>query len=480
MQCITWEGTNGEFKLVDPDEVARRWGERKSKPNMNYDKLSRALRYYYDKNIMTKVHGKRYAYKFDFTGLAQAVQSATTNPALGIDADFRFVHPDYSTRLPSPAFPGRPRTESPDSFNLMAAAAAVAAAEKRQQQQQQHQQQRQQQQQQQQPPHHSNHRNEYYQPQQPQSQQPHHQPPAHHHQHHHHQQQHQHQQHSHQAHPSNLYDNFSKETSCYDMNFLQSAAAAAAMAAATTCCFGNSSFNADSATSNSVPCTGSVGTVTSSDPKTTGGPSPSDQSRQAINNGTWQTSAAHSNCAETDRAAHGTPLVTRSNLSLFPNIGYSSVRSGILLPWTTDCVNTSSKGELGSGASERATPPNASPFQFTYEGKFLKTKSTTFPCNTENNASRASTEKASSPTKHLGNYDFPASLGVSGVSPIKECKWDSHQQEQDNQLYGYTRPISTRWLVSTIHSDTTTRSQMSSPSDNRTNYEHLHNTFASE
>lgn len=72
--AITWEGTNGEFKLVDPDEVARRWGERKSKPNMNYDKLSRALRYYYDKNIMTKVHGKRYAYKFDFAGLAQAMQ----------------------------------------------------------------------------------------------------------------------------------------------------------------------------------------------------------------------------------------------------------------------------------------------------------------------------------------------------------------------------------------------------------------------
>jgi hypothetical protein len=55
MGCITWEGTQGEFKLVDPDEVARRWGERKSKPNMNYDKLSRALRYYYDKNIMTKL-----------------------------------------------------------------------------------------------------------------------------------------------------------------------------------------------------------------------------------------------------------------------------------------------------------------------------------------------------------------------------------------------------------------------------------------
>ncbi|XP_059172337.1 transcriptional regulator ERG homolog isoform X2 [Physella acuta] len=79
--CITWEGTNGEFKLVDPDEVARRWGERKSKPNMNYDKLSRALRYYYDKNIMTKVHGKRYAYKFDFAGLAQAMQPSTADPS---------------------------------------------------------------------------------------------------------------------------------------------------------------------------------------------------------------------------------------------------------------------------------------------------------------------------------------------------------------------------------------------------------------
>ena len=71
---ISWEGTTGEFKLTDPDEVARRWGERKSKPNMNYDKMSRALRYYYDKNIMKKVHGKRYTYKFDFHALMQICQ----------------------------------------------------------------------------------------------------------------------------------------------------------------------------------------------------------------------------------------------------------------------------------------------------------------------------------------------------------------------------------------------------------------------
>jgi hypothetical protein len=87
---ISWEGTTGEFKLTDPDEVARRWGERKSKPNMNYDKMSRALRYYYDKNIMTKVHGKRYAYKFDFHAIMQAcqIQYPDTSSSYRYAADF--------------------------------------------------------------------------------------------------------------------------------------------------------------------------------------------------------------------------------------------------------------------------------------------------------------------------------------------------------------------------------------------------------
>ena len=32
---------------------------------MNYDKLSRALRYYYDGGVISKVNGKRFVYKFD-------------------------------------------------------------------------------------------------------------------------------------------------------------------------------------------------------------------------------------------------------------------------------------------------------------------------------------------------------------------------------------------------------------------------------
>lgn len=47
-----------------PSQVARRWGIRKNKPKMNYEKLSRGLRYYYDKNIIHKTAGKRYVYRF--------------------------------------------------------------------------------------------------------------------------------------------------------------------------------------------------------------------------------------------------------------------------------------------------------------------------------------------------------------------------------------------------------------------------------
>lgn len=32
--CITWTGDGWEFKLNDPDEVARKWGNRKNKPKV--------------------------------------------------------------------------------------------------------------------------------------------------------------------------------------------------------------------------------------------------------------------------------------------------------------------------------------------------------------------------------------------------------------------------------------------------------------
>ncbi|XP_011307523.1 DNA-binding protein Ets97D isoform X1 [Fopius arisanus] len=62
--AIRWVGTDGEFKLNQPEAVAQLWGARKNKPSMNYEKLSRALRYYYDGDMISKVHGKRFVYKF--------------------------------------------------------------------------------------------------------------------------------------------------------------------------------------------------------------------------------------------------------------------------------------------------------------------------------------------------------------------------------------------------------------------------------
>lgn len=61
---IQWTNSEGEFKLINAEEVAKLWGLRKNKNNMNYDKLSRALRYYYDKNIIKKVMGQKFVYKF--------------------------------------------------------------------------------------------------------------------------------------------------------------------------------------------------------------------------------------------------------------------------------------------------------------------------------------------------------------------------------------------------------------------------------
>lgn len=130
---ITWEGTNGEFKLIDPDEVAKRWGERKAKPNMNYDKLSRALRYYYDKNIMTKVHGKRYAYKFDFHGLMAACQAQAQgcDPTASMLSSYKHHHhhhhpglqPDLSPSSSSSLGYPSPSTSMPSPISVANTAA---------------------------------------------------------------------------------------------------------------------------------------------------------------------------------------------------------------------------------------------------------------------------------------------------------------------------------------------------------------------
>ena len=72
---IMWVGENGEFKLNDPEQVAAQWGRRKNKPAMNYEKLSRALRYYYDGDMIHKVHGKRFVFEFSCASVSKRVRN---------------------------------------------------------------------------------------------------------------------------------------------------------------------------------------------------------------------------------------------------------------------------------------------------------------------------------------------------------------------------------------------------------------------
>lgn len=61
---IAWKCRDtGVFKIVDPAGLAKLWGKQKNHLSMNYDKMSRALRYYYRVNILRKVQGERHCYQ---------------------------------------------------------------------------------------------------------------------------------------------------------------------------------------------------------------------------------------------------------------------------------------------------------------------------------------------------------------------------------------------------------------------------------
>ncbi|XP_042727722.1 ETS-related transcription factor Elf-5 [Lagopus leucura] len=61
---LEWEDRGkGIFRVVKSEALAKMWGQRKKNDRMTYEKLSRALRYYYKTGILERVD-RRLVYKF--------------------------------------------------------------------------------------------------------------------------------------------------------------------------------------------------------------------------------------------------------------------------------------------------------------------------------------------------------------------------------------------------------------------------------
>lgn len=65
VDCIEWEdASRGFFRITNTERLACEWwGVYRSKPAMNYDKMSRAMRFYYKRNILARIPHKL-LYKF--------------------------------------------------------------------------------------------------------------------------------------------------------------------------------------------------------------------------------------------------------------------------------------------------------------------------------------------------------------------------------------------------------------------------------
>jgi len=62
---ITWaDETEGVFSIRDTIKLASLWGEVKRNPEMNYEKLSRAMRYSYNNGELEPIREQRLTYKF--------------------------------------------------------------------------------------------------------------------------------------------------------------------------------------------------------------------------------------------------------------------------------------------------------------------------------------------------------------------------------------------------------------------------------
>lgn len=111
---IRWEDPNDMiFRVVDPNGLARLWGNHKNRANMTYEKMSRALRHYYKLNIIKKETGQRLLFRFLKTP-EEIIQGRSDRAEVPESPDSP-VSPDYREEALEVSPASTPTTLSPSS-----------------------------------------------------------------------------------------------------------------------------------------------------------------------------------------------------------------------------------------------------------------------------------------------------------------------------------------------------------------------------
>ncbi|XP_062595776.1 retroviral integration site protein Fli-1 homolog isoform X2 [Saccostrea cucullata] len=72
-ESIRWVNLlTGTFRFVDTTDISRKWGEKKRKSDMNFEKLSRGIRHYYKSGFMSREDGTRLVYRFHWSKVPRA------------------------------------------------------------------------------------------------------------------------------------------------------------------------------------------------------------------------------------------------------------------------------------------------------------------------------------------------------------------------------------------------------------------------
>merc|ERR1739842_113321 len=95
---IMWEDEPaGKFRVINSNAFAQLWAKVKNNPAMNYEKLSRAMGYYYRNKEIEMVKGERLTYKFGPN--MRDFRAKDRNPKLPVTEEMTFCISRMQTSL---------------------------------------------------------------------------------------------------------------------------------------------------------------------------------------------------------------------------------------------------------------------------------------------------------------------------------------------------------------------------------------------